>query len=298
MHHAFGLQVVSSTAWGAQRIEELLGYRRGPARCSPPATARCRSTRSWCPRPGAAALRDRSRRRAETAWSPRSPVPAARCCRRRSSLLEAGDVVHVSATPAGMEALRERAAPARPLMAETGCMFVLIAGGGRTGAQLATFLVSQHHEVAAHRAPAPTSSPTSTASCRRRWCSKATPPTPTSSSGRASARAGPGRLHAGRRRQPGPLLRGAQPLPRSAHHRHHQQPAQRVALRQAVPRGRGHEPGGDPGQPDRAGDVAGRDDDAAEAAPRPLLAGRGQDPARLAARSASPSGTWPCRPTP
>ncbi|PYQ38315.1 MAG: potassium transporter TrkA, partial [Acidobacteria bacterium] len=26
-------------------------------------------------------------------------------------------------------------------------MFVLIAGGGRTGAQLASFLVSQHHEV-------------------------------------------------------------------------------------------------------------------------------------------------------
>jgi trk system potassium uptake protein TrkA len=32
-------------------------------------------------------------------------------------------------------------------MAETRSMFVLIAGGGRTGAQLASFLVSQHHEV-------------------------------------------------------------------------------------------------------------------------------------------------------
>ena len=32
-------------------------------------------------------------------------------------------------------------------MADTRSMFVLIAGGGRTGAQLASFLVSQHHEV-------------------------------------------------------------------------------------------------------------------------------------------------------
>src|SRR5687767_5857162 len=29
MHHAFGLQVVSSTGWGAQRIEELLGNPAG-----------------------------------------------------------------------------------------------------------------------------------------------------------------------------------------------------------------------------------------------------------------------------
>ena len=36
MHEAFGLQVVSSTAWGAQRIEELLLPARWAARCSPP----------------------------------------------------------------------------------------------------------------------------------------------------------------------------------------------------------------------------------------------------------------------
>ena len=84
--------------------------------------------------------------------------------------LDAGDILHVSATLPGIEALRERAAaPWRTsLMADARSMFVMIAGGGRTGAQLASFLVSQRHEVHGRSSTGRRSSPTSIASCRRR----------------------------------------------------------------------------------------------------------------------------------
>jgi Trk K+ transport system NAD-binding subunit len=64
-------------------------------------------------------------------------------------VLEPSDILLVSATLAGIEAPARAGRSRRraPLMAETRSMFVLIAGGGRTGAQLASFLVSQHHEV-------------------------------------------------------------------------------------------------------------------------------------------------------
>ena len=54
LHEALGLQTVSSTAWGAQRIEELLESRRCE-RSSRPATARSRSTSCPCRPRGAAA---------------------------------------------------------------------------------------------------------------------------------------------------------------------------------------------------------------------------------------------------
>ena len=146
MHEAFGLQVVSSTAWGAQRIEELLyqparprrvlrGQRRGRG-------LRAGGARLLAGRPVGELLAGTE---AVAAAFTRA---AARCSRDRTSLLEPGDILHVSATLVGIEAPARAGRLRRtPLMAEARSMFVLIAGGGRTGAQLATFLVSQHHEV-------------------------------------------------------------------------------------------------------------------------------------------------------
>ena len=141
----------------------------------------------------------------------RHPRPGARCCPRRRCVLEPGDVLHVSATPTGMDALRGGRARGR----RNALMFVLIAGGGRTGAQLATFLVSQRHEVRLieHR-------PEILAHIHRElptevvFHGNATDPDVLERAG-APARPGAGRLHARRRRQPGPVLRRAHAATRS-----------------------------------------------------------------------------------
>jgi trk system potassium uptake protein len=106
MHEGFGLQVVSSTAWGAQRIEEMLYQPVGRSVFSagngeveiyelviPP---------SW----GGATIPE--------LLPPAECVPVAVTRGGRSSLpppdwqLETGDVLHVSATLGAMEALRDR----------------------------------------------------------------------------------------------------------------------------------------------------------------------------------------------
>ena len=113
MHEAFGLQVVSSTAWGAQRIEELLYRPLGRAVFSAGngevEVYELVVPEAW-----------RGRRLGDL-------IPAGECLAvaftraGRSSLpspdltVEPGDVVHVSATLAGIEGLRERAsAPGGP----------------------------------------------------------------------------------------------------------------------------------------------------------------------------------------
>ena len=106
MHHAFGLQVVSSTGWGAQRIEELLANPAGRPVLSPgngeveiyevvvPA--------GWAARPLSDLLQGGECVAAAVTRAGRSMLPAS------EMLLEPGDVVHVSATPEGMARLRRR----------------------------------------------------------------------------------------------------------------------------------------------------------------------------------------------
>jgi trk/ktr system potassium uptake protein len=104
MHHAFGLQVVSSTGWGAQRIEELLANPAGRAVFSAgngeveiyevvvPA--------GWAGRPVSELLQGGDCVAAAVTRAGRSMLPTP------EMLLEAGDVVHASATREGMDRLR------------------------------------------------------------------------------------------------------------------------------------------------------------------------------------------------
>jgi trk system potassium uptake protein TrkA len=105
IHEAFGFEVVSSTAWGARQIEEMLFRRPGTSVLSlgggDVAIYEVRVPRSWNGRsvgellgPGCVAV-------ALTRSSGTSlPAPG--------TVLEAGDVLHVSATPAGIEGVRRR----------------------------------------------------------------------------------------------------------------------------------------------------------------------------------------------
>ncbi|MDD5558939.1 NAD-binding protein [Candidatus Methylomirabilis sp.] len=106
LHEAFGLQVVSSTSWGAQRIEELL-Y---------PAFARS----VFSAGNGEVEIYELS---VPEAWHGRTLqdlLPAAECLAvaltrvgkailpSPENRLEAGDIVHLSATLVAIDALRER----------------------------------------------------------------------------------------------------------------------------------------------------------------------------------------------
>jgi trk system potassium uptake protein TrkA len=111
MHDAFGLQVVSSTGWGAQRIEALLGNPAGRAvlsagdgavevhEISVPAAYAGRTILDLldCGECVAVAV----------TRGGRSMLPAA------EMPLEAGDAVHVSATREGISRLRRRIATGR-----------------------------------------------------------------------------------------------------------------------------------------------------------------------------------------
>jgi trk system potassium uptake protein TrkA len=108
MHHAFGLQVVSTTGWGAQRIEELLSDPRGRAVFSAgngeveiyevvvPAIWSARTVADLLGGVGVAAALTRAGR---------AVLPAP------DTVLEAGDVLHVSSTRSGLDTLRGRLAP-------------------------------------------------------------------------------------------------------------------------------------------------------------------------------------------
>jgi trk system potassium uptake protein len=109
MYEAFGLQVVSSTAWGAQRIEELLYQPLGRAVFSAgngeieiyelvaPETWRGREVGTLLAGTEAMAVA------VTRAGHAMLPTP--------DFSLDTGDILHVSATLSGIEALRERAAP-------------------------------------------------------------------------------------------------------------------------------------------------------------------------------------------
>src|SRR5688572_5904322 len=104
MHHAFGLQVVSSTGWGAQRIEELLANPAGRAVFSAgngeveiyEVVVRA----GWAGRAVSEVLNGGACGAAAVTRAGRSMLPTPEL------LLEAGDVVHVSATREGMDRLR------------------------------------------------------------------------------------------------------------------------------------------------------------------------------------------------
>jgi trk system potassium uptake protein TrkA len=108
LHEAFGLSMVSSTAWGAQRIEELL-YQEG-----------CRSVLSagngevevyevvipeaWAGRSAGEILPPGACLPVAVTQAGKAVLPS------RETRLGAGDVIHVSATLEGIEALRRRLA--------------------------------------------------------------------------------------------------------------------------------------------------------------------------------------------
>ncbi len=107
MHHAFGLQVVSSTGWGAQRIEELLV---NPAGRSVLSTGNgevqiyeVTAPPSWAGRTIAEVFTDGDCVAAAVTRAGQSMLPTP------EMVLEPGDVLHVSATPEGMVRLRRLA---------------------------------------------------------------------------------------------------------------------------------------------------------------------------------------------
>ena len=106
MHHAFGLQVVSSTGWGAQRIEELLANPAGrPVFSAGNGEVEIYEVvvpAGWAARPVSDLLQGGDCVAAAVTRAGRSMLPTP------EMLLEAGDLVHVSATPEGMDRLRRR----------------------------------------------------------------------------------------------------------------------------------------------------------------------------------------------
>jgi len=106
MHHAFGLQVVSSTGWGAQRIEELLANPAGrPVLSAGNGEVEIYEVvlpAGWAARSVSDLLQGGDCLAAAVTRAGRSMLPTP------EMLLEAGDVVHVSATREGMDRLRRR----------------------------------------------------------------------------------------------------------------------------------------------------------------------------------------------
>lgn len=107
MHEAFGSQVVSSTTWGAQRIEQLLthGAARGvlSAGHGEVEVYELSVPGAWSGRAISTLVGEGALAVALTRGGKASlPGPAL--------LLEDGDVLHVSATPEGIDALRRKLA--------------------------------------------------------------------------------------------------------------------------------------------------------------------------------------------
>lgn len=106
MHHTFGLQVVSSTGWGALRIEELLANPAGrPVLSTGNGEVEIYEVvvpAGWSARPVSDLLQGGDCVAAAVTRAGRSMLPTP------EMPLEAGDLVHVSATPEGMDRLRRR----------------------------------------------------------------------------------------------------------------------------------------------------------------------------------------------
>jgi trk system potassium uptake protein TrkA len=106
MHQAFGHEVVSSTAWGAQRIEELLADGRERSVFSTPTgevqVFEVTVPAAWNGRGLAEVLPAQGAVPVALTRGGRSRLPAP------GEPLEAGDVLHVSTTPDGIDELRRR----------------------------------------------------------------------------------------------------------------------------------------------------------------------------------------------
>jgi trk system potassium uptake protein TrkA len=106
LHEAFGLQLVSSTAWGAQRIEELLYQHQGRSVFSAGngevEVYELAVPEAWWGRGLAEMLPPGACLPVAVTRAGKAVLPSA------DTLLQAGDVVHVSATLEGIEALRRR----------------------------------------------------------------------------------------------------------------------------------------------------------------------------------------------
>jgi len=109
MYEAFGLQVVSSTAWGAQRIEELLYQPLGRAVFSAGngevEVYELVAPEAWRGRDVGSLLAGTEAMAVAVTRAGRAMLPTPELT------LDTGDILHVSATLPGIEALRERAAP-------------------------------------------------------------------------------------------------------------------------------------------------------------------------------------------
>jgi trk system potassium uptake protein TrkA len=109
MYEAFGLQVVSSTAWGAQRIEELLYQPLGRAVFSAGngevEIYELVAPEAWSGRDVGSLLSGTEAMAVAVTRAGRAMLPTP------DLALGTGDILHVSATLPGIEALRERAAP-------------------------------------------------------------------------------------------------------------------------------------------------------------------------------------------
>ena len=109
MYEAFGLQVVSSTAWGAQRIEELLYQPLGRAVFSAGngevEVYELVAPEAWRGRNVGTLLAGTEAMAVAVTRAGRAMLPTPELT------LDTGDILHVSATLPGIEALRERAAP-------------------------------------------------------------------------------------------------------------------------------------------------------------------------------------------
>jgi trk system potassium uptake protein TrkA len=109
MYEAFGLQVVSSTAWGAQRIEELLYQPLGRAVFSAGngevEIYELVAPEAWRGREVGTLLAGTEAMAVAVTRAGRAMLPTPQLS------LDTGDILHVSATLPGIEALRERAAP-------------------------------------------------------------------------------------------------------------------------------------------------------------------------------------------
>ena len=109
MYEAFGLQVVSSTAWGAQRIEELLYQPLGRAVFSAGngevEVYELVVPERWRGRLIGDVMAGTEAVAVAFTRAGRSMLPAP------DLVLEPGDLLHVSAMLAGIETLRERAVP-------------------------------------------------------------------------------------------------------------------------------------------------------------------------------------------
>lgn len=109
MYEAFGLQVVSSTAWGAQRIEELLYQPLGRAVFSAGngevEIYELVAPEAWRGRDVGSLLAGTEAMAVAVTRAGRAMLPTP------DLTLDTGDILHVSATLPGIEALRERAAP-------------------------------------------------------------------------------------------------------------------------------------------------------------------------------------------